>query len=51
MSLQKLYNEAKKQDKTIKIKDVKEWYERILKTRYYGGKTHLLHHMHIMNIR
>ena len=39
MSLQKLYNEAKEQDKTIKIKDVKEWYEKnIEKTRYYGGK-------------
>ena len=39
MSLQNLYKEAKKQDKSIKIKDVNEWYEKNNeKTRYYGGK-------------
>ena len=28
MSLQNLYNEAKKQDNSIKLRDVKEWYEK-----------------------
>ena len=38
-SQQKLYSEAKKQDKTITSKFVKEWYlKNVEKTRYYGGK-------------
>ena len=38
-SQQRLYQEAKQIDKTIKINEVKEWYEKnVNKTRYYGGK-------------
>ena len=38
-SQQRLYQEAKKIDKTIKITEVKDWYEKnVNETRYYGGK-------------
>ena len=38
-SQQRLYQDAKKIDKTIKINEVKDWYEKnVNKTRYYGGK-------------
>ena len=38
-SQQKLFQEARKIDKSITLKDVKNWYEKnVNKTRYYGGK-------------
>ena len=38
-SQQKLFQEARTIDKSITLKDVKNWYEKnVNKTRYYGGK-------------
>ena len=38
-SKQNLYKEAKKQDPTISIRFVNEWYDMVNeKSRYYGGK-------------
>ena len=38
-SQQKMFQEARTIDKSITLKDVKNWYEKnVNKTRYYGGK-------------
>jgi len=40
-----LYTEAKNKDKTITMKDVKEWYgNNIEKTRYYGSNSFVAPH-------
>ena len=44
-SQQKMFQEARKIDKSITLKDVKNWYEKnVNKTRYYGGKNSFAPH-------
>jgi len=46
-SQQRLYKEAKLKDKTITMKDVKEWYsQNVEKTRYYGTNSFVAPHAH-----
>ena len=46
-SQQRLYKDAKQKDKTITMKDVKEWYsQNVEKTRYYGTNSFVAPHAH-----